>query len=101
MVRLLILALGTCAVMIDLCTSFNCRYYSYRSVCCEVERAQGRVLSFFRSIVLWGLTASFFVFLSLRVCFSSLVPAWSGALVNLIHFALGVLIILDQFARGK
>ncbi|CAF1194292.1 unnamed protein product [Rotaria sordida] len=83
LLRLLILSWGTCAVMIDLCTSLNTRYYSYRS------------------IVVWTLTISFFFFLSLRICFLSIMPAWSGVIANLIHFLIGVGTIIDQFGRDN
>ncbi|CAF0938632.1 unnamed protein product [Adineta steineri] len=82
-IRLLILAFGTCAVMIDLCTSLNSRYHSYRS------------------IVVWTLTISLFFFLSLRVCFSSIMPAWSGFIANLVHVLIGFVVIFDQFGRDN
>ncbi|CAF3496557.1 unnamed protein product [Rotaria sp. Silwood1] len=81
LLRLLILSCGTCAVMIDLCTSLNSRYCSYRSV------------------VVWTLTISFFFFLSLRIWFLSIMPAWSGVIANLIHFIIGIGAIVDQFLR--
>lgn len=55
----------------------------------------------FRSIVVWSLIISFFFFLSIRVCFMSIIPAWSGELTNLIHFVLGLLVLFDQFGRGE
>ncbi|CAM4752299.1 unnamed protein product [Rotaria magnacalcarata] len=82
-IRLFILSCGTCAVMIDLCTSLNSRYYAYRS------------------IVAWTLTISFFLFLSLRVCFSSIMPAWSSVTANLVHFLIGLVMIVDQFGRDN
>ncbi|CAF0778883.1 unnamed protein product [Rotaria sp. Silwood1] len=83
LLRLLILSCGTCAVMIDVCTSLNARYYSYRS------------------IVVWTLTISFFFFLSLRIWFLSIMPAWSGVIANLIHFIIGIGAIVDQFLRDN
>ncbi|CAF2488407.1 unnamed protein product [Rotaria sp. Silwood2] len=82
LLRLLILSCGTCAVMIDLCTSLNSRYYSYRS------------------IVVWTLTISFVFFLSFRIWFFSIMPAWSSVIANLIHFIVGIGAIFDQFCRG-
>jgi hypothetical protein len=54
-----------------------------------------------RSIVAWTLIISLFFFLSLRVCFSSIMPAWSGVTANLVHFVLGILVLFDQFGRGN
>lgn len=81
--RLFILAIGTCAMMIDLCTSFNCRFHAYRT------------------IIVWTLILSLFFFLSLRVCYLSIMPAWSTDLTNLIHFVIGLIVIVDQFLRGR
>lgn len=83
LLRLIVLSFGTCAVMIDLSTSLNSRYHSYRS------------------IIVWSLTMSFFIFLSLRVCFSSQMAAWSSVLSNYVHFFLGIAILIDQFAINK
>jgi endonuclease/exonuclease/phosphatase family metal-dependent hydrolase len=83
LVRLLVLSIGTSAVMIDLCTSLNSRYHSYRS------------------IIVWTLTISLFFFLSIRVCFSSIMPAWSGTIANLVHFFIGLAVLIDQFGRDK
>jgi hypothetical protein len=54
----------------------------------------------FRSIIVWTLTISLFFFLSLRVCFSSIMPAWSSVIANLVHVFIGLAVIVDQFARG-
>jgi len=54
----------------------------------------------FRSIIVWTLTISLFFFLSIRVCFSSIMPAWSGVIANLVHFFIGLAVIFDQFGRG-
>ncbi|UJR37455.1 hypothetical protein I4U23_030158 [Adineta vaga] len=81
--RLLILSFGTSATMIDLCTSLSARYHPYRS------------------IIVWTLTISLFFFLSLRVCFSSMMPAWSGVTANIVHVLIGIVIIFDQFARDN
>ena len=71
----------------------------------SIERRRGKTWSFVscvcRSIVAWTLVVSFFFFLSLRVCFSSIMPAWSGVTANIVHFLVGVLVIFDQFGRGK
>ncbi|CAF1175949.1 unnamed protein product [Didymodactylos carnosus] len=81
--RLLLLSFGTCVTMLDLCSSLNSKYYCYRS------------------IVVWALTYSFFFFLSARVCFSSLIPAWSGVIANLVHFLIGLVVLFDQFIRDS
>jgi hypothetical protein len=47
------------------------------------------------------LTISLFFFLSIRVCFSSIMPAWSGTIANLVHFLIGLVIIIDQFGLSK
>ncbi|CAF0860410.1 unnamed protein product [Adineta ricciae] len=81
--RLFILSIGAGAAMIDLCTSLSARYHSYRS------------------IIVWTLTISLFFFLSLRVCFKSIMPAWSGVLANVVHVIIGFLVIVDQFMRDN
>ncbi|CAF0869444.1 unnamed protein product [Didymodactylos carnosus] len=83
LIRLLLLSFGTCVAMLDLCSSLSAKYYCYRS------------------IVVWALICSLFFFLSARVYFNSLIPAWSGIFMNLGHFLVGFAVLFDQFIRDR